>query len=91
VLIRSRYDSHHYDVQFFYRGDPRQVGTPFNLKLCPDTIVDWDNNSLAKNITFEDRGWCKSLASSHTGYAFYRDSNGKLITKENYEPREEAR
>lgn len=82
MIIRSHYDPYRYEVQFFYQGDPALVGKLFELKLCPDTVVDWDDNSLVKTITFEDRGWCKSIANKHTGYTFYRMPNGLPQKKE---------
>jgi hypothetical protein len=76
VVVQSKYDDYRYGLQFFLAGDSNKLGESFELKLCPDTIVDWDKNSLIKSITFEDRGTCKSLSSAHTGYSFYRDSSG---------------
>ena len=80
VKIIQRYDARNYQAVL--------PGTQaFLIKLCPDSTVDWDPGMTLTQLTFEDRGTCKSVNDVRLGFFVNRDlATGKFIdfrTEEN--------
>lgn len=73
LRIIQRYDTHNYQADL--------PGTQaFLIKLCPDSVVDWDPGMTLTQLTFEDRGTCKSINDVRLGFYVKRDfATGRFV------------
>lgn len=69
VLILRRWDDHNYRLQTDH-------GQAFNVRLCPESEVDWNAGEKLQVLSYEQRSGCKTIVGRNLGFVAYTDDNG---------------